>query len=145
MKKLMLFGFVLLATVSAHAASEFGLTGRQHESYDDTLNVRSIELTLSGTPGVISTITVPSGAKGFRLYPRSNHIRFMVNAGGSTNQIAAVAASSALIITSTDAARGGIAKNDAWETRLLPAIDNRPRYLYLRSTTASVVVDIEFF
>lgn len=111
---------------------------RQWESYQDTSFEKSIEITLSGTPGTNTTVTLPDDAKGFRLYPRSNHIRFAVNA-----TCAAVATSSSTTIAASALAIGGIAKNDIWETRLLPAGSSRT--LSLESATGSVVVDLETF
>ena len=118
------------------------LEARQMESYSDTGNEKSIEVTLSGTPGTLTTITVPAWAKGFKLYPRSNAVRFAV--GKSTRTAAAVGASSGASLTESDMGVGGICKADMWETRLLPS-NTTGRVMTLRSTTASVVIDVEFF
>jgi hypothetical protein len=115
------------------------LEARQIESYVDTANESSLEVTLSGTPGTVTTITLPNTAKGFKLYPRTNHIRFSVN----NTSTAAVGTSSSTTVAASVFAVGGIAKNDMWETRLLP--NGASRTLSLRSTTASVVVDVEVF
>ena len=120
------------------AASD-DLAGRQFESYVDTGAEQSIEITLSGTPGTVTTVTLPAAAKGFKLYPRTNHVRFSVD----NTSLAAVATSSAATIAASAFAVGGIAKGDMWETRLLPSATTRT--LSLRSTTASVVVDLEVF
>jgi hypothetical protein len=98
----------------------------------------SIEITLSGTPGTVTTVTIPDTARGVRLYPRSNAIRFAIG-----EDPAAVATSSSTTIAATALAVGGIAKPDQWEVRLLEA--GTGRTVRLRSTTASVVVDLEVF
>lgn len=114
------------------------LLRRQWESYEDTGYEQSIEITLSGTPGTVTTVTVPNDAKGFRLYPRSNAVRFAV---GST--VAAVATSSSTTIAATAFAVGGIAKANIWETRLLPSGSSRT--VTINSPSASVVIDMEIF
>lgn len=98
----------------------------------------SLEVTLSGTPGTVTTITLPNTARGIRLFPRSNHIRFAIG-----ESPAAVGASSSQTVAAAAFGAGGIAKADLWEVRLLEA--GASRTLRLRSTTASVVVDIECF
>lgn len=136
---------LLLFPALGWAASTAEPKARIDESYVDTGKEESVEVTLSATAGLVSTVTVPSWAKGFRLYPRSNHIRFSVQIGTTERAVEAVGTATAGAAVSTTTVNvGGIAKNDVWETRLLPA-DNRPRYIYLRSTTTSVVVDLEFF
>ena len=105
----------------------------------DTSREKSIEITLSGTPGELSTVTLPDDAIGFKIYPRTNHIRFAVNQG------AAAVATGTTTVTAANFAVGGIAKNDMWEVRLLPPRYLGARILTLRSTTASVVVDLEVF
>jgi hypothetical protein len=98
----------------------------------------SIEITLSGTPGTVTTVTIPDTARGVRLYPRSNAIRFAIG-----EDPAAVATSSSTTIAASALAAGGIAKADTWEVRLLEAGSSRT--VRLRSATASVVVDLEVF
>jgi hypothetical protein len=98
----------------------------------------SIEITLSGTAGTVTTVTIPDTARGVRLYPRSDAIRFAIG-----EDPAAVATSSATTIAATALAVGGIAKADQWEVRLLEA--GTGRTVRLRSATASVVVDLEVF
>jgi len=88
-------------------------------------------------------VTLPDDCKGFRLYPRSNHIRFAVDNGVLARTLAAVATDSDGTVAAADLAVGGIAKNDIWETRLLPS--GTTRLLTLRSITASVIVDLEVF
>lgn len=111
------------------------------ESLVDTGNEKSLEITLSATPGTITNITLPDAAKGFRLFPRTNHIRFSVN-NTSPAAVGTVAANDQTVVAA-DFAVGGIAKADLWETRLLPHGKNRT--LSLRSITGSVVVDCEVF
>jgi len=124
-------------------AKDLQVMQRQWESYEDTAFERSIEITLDATPGNLTTVTLPDDCKGFRLYPRSNHIRFAVSNGTFSRTLAAVATDSDGTVAASDFAIGGIAKNDTWETRLLPS--GTTRILTLRSTTASVVVDVEVF
>lgn len=121
---------------SSNAAT---VESRSAESYVDTGNEKSIEITLSGTPGEITVVTLPDTAKGFKLYPRTNGVRFSVN----NTSPAAVATSSTTPIAASALAVGGIAKPDMWETRLLP--NGTARTLSLRSATASVVVDLEVY
>lgn len=116
------------------------------ESLIDTGAEGSIECTLSATPGNLTTITVPSTAKGFKLYPRINHVRFAVYPSGTVRTLAAVATDSTGTVAASAFAIGGIAKNDQWEVRLLPPTrSGETRVLTLRSITASVIVDVEVF
>ena len=98
----------------------------------------SIEITLSGTPGTVTTVTIPDTAQGFRLYPRANACRFAVG-----EDPAAVGASSSTTIAAAAFGAGGIAKPDQWETRLIAP--GAGRTVRLRSTTASLIVDMEVF
>lgn len=100
--------------------------------------LKSIEITLSATPGTVTTVTLPDEAIGFRLNPRSNPCRFAVG-----EDPAAVATISATTIAASTMAVGGIARADAWETRLLDT--GQTRTLHLRSATASLVIDLEVF
>jgi len=109
-----------------------------YEAFVDTGVEGSIEVTLSGTPGDVTVITLPDSSKGFKLFPRTNAIRFSVNATP-----AAVATSATTPIAASAFAIGGIAKENLWEIRLLPP--GTSRTLNLRSITASVVIDIEVF
>jgi len=146
MRKLILLSMILLLPAITMAASSRSSNQRVRESYVDTGKVTSIEITLSAAAGTVSTVTIPSWAKGFRLYPRTNHIRFSVREVSDTVDVvlSTVTTSSILIITSTDPARGGIAKANLWETRLLP-FDGTTRTIHFMSATASVVLDLEFF
>lgn len=146
------FGILIAFTVLLSTAPAFAAAGQSQmemlkESYSDTGSEASIEITLSGTPGNLTTVTLPTTAKGFRLYPRTNHVRFAVYNSDSARTLAAVATDSDGTVAAADLAIGGIAKNDQWETRLLPAEPQGSvgRVLTLRSTTASVVVDLETF
>lgn len=84
----------------------------------------------SGSVNTTSTINVPDGAMGFRIFPTSNSIRFGINEAP-----AAVGSLPTL-------ANGGIAKNDIWETRIIG--NGVSRTLQLLSTAATTV-DVEFF
>jgi len=146
--RLILIAFaVCLSGKLAHAAASKSLEQRQFEAYEDSAQLVSAELTLSATVGVVSTVTIPSWAKGVRMYSRTNTSRFAVQNGTTQITLGAVTAltsSADAVTTEALMAVGGILKNDQWETRLLP-YDGRQRYLYLRSATASTVVDVEFF
>jgi hypothetical protein len=125
-------------------ASKSDAGAREMESYVDTGSEKSIQITLSGTPGTVTTVSLPDEAKGFRMYP-DNACRFGIN-----QTPAAIATSSATTIASSAFALGGIAKASAWETRLLPSpvktkATDLERTLQLRSTTASVVIELEIF
>ena len=123
---------------SSNAAT---IDSRHGESYIDTGAEKSVEITLSATPGTVTNITVPDTAKGFKLYPRTDHIRFSVN-NTSPAAVATVATNDQTVVAA-DFAVGGIAKGNLWETRLLP--NGASRTISLRSATASVVVDLEVF
>ncbi len=150
MKKLIILAILFGVAPSLYAASNKDLSGRVFQSYDDTGKVQSLELTLSGTAGLASTVTIPSWANGFRLYPRSNSIRFYVDTSTvSAIQAVGVVATGAAASTNSFT-NGDIAKNDLWETRLLPCSGGSgsgctQRYLYLNSTTVSVVIDVTVF
>jgi len=115
------------------------LEDRQKESYVDTGVETSCEVTTSATPNLVTTITLPASTKGFKLFPRSNAIRFAVNR--DTVTVATSTATS--IVAASVFTAGGIAKADMWEVRLLPSVATRT--LRLSSATASVVVDVELF
>lgn len=112
----------------------------------DTGNEKSMELTLSGTPNTITTVTIPSGSLGFKLYPRTNHVRFGVYLSDSPRSVVVVSTSALTVVPASQFSVGGIAKPDQWETRILPTERlGADRIIKLLSTTASVVVDLEFF
>lgn len=98
----------------------------------------SIQVTLSGTPGTVTTITLPDTARGVRLYPRTSNVRFAVG-----EDPAAVGTSSATTVAASVFAVGDVAKADQFEVRILES--GTSRTLRLRSTTASVVVDVSVF
>ena len=98
----------------------------------------SIEITLSGTPGTVTTVTIPDGARGFCLYPRNGNARFAVG-----ENPAAVGASSSTTIAASALTVGGIAKANEWVTRLIEP--GTSRTLRLRSLTASLILDLEVF
>lgn len=120
------------------------LVDRQFESYSDLGHEMSLLVTLSATPGVITTITLPANVKGIKLYPRTTDIRFAVSSTASVRVPVAEAASSSLTITASSAfALGAVAKADMWEKRLLHS--NTGRSLKIMSATASGVVEVEIF
>ncbi len=150
MKKLGALTLALfLAYSNAMAASAKDITQRVHESFEDSLFIRSINITLNrDAANIITTVTVPMDAKGFRIYPSSTGIRFAVGIpDNSTPALAAIAVSTSPLtaeISSTTLAVGGIAIASIWETRLLP-FTGQLRKLYLRAPTAGAVLDLEFF
>lgn len=97
----------------------------------------SIQVTLSGTPGTITTVEIPNWAKGMRLYP-ATAVRF-----GISEDPAAIATSSSTDIAASSLAVGGIARASEWATRKLA--DGNGRELHLRGAAGSEVVDVEFF
>lgn len=101
--------------------------------------------TLNATPETLTTLQIPSWARGFRLWPTGAQIRFAVGEDpGALYAPAAAGAGVAQDLLSANYGVGAIAKPDTWETRLLtPSF--AARTLRLRSTTASVVVDVDFF
>jgi hypothetical protein len=100
----------------------------------------SIEITLSGTPGTVTVVTLPDYARGFRLFPRSNACRFAI---GQVPAAVATVATGDQVVAAADFAVGGIAKADGWEVRLLVA--GTARTLQISSITASLIVDVECF
>lgn len=116
------------------------------ESLVDTGSESSIEITLSSTAGNLTIVTLPTTAKGFKLYPRSSSIRFAVYQSDAARTLAAVATATGSTVAIGAFAIGAIAKNDVWEVRLLPPVLlGKDRTLSLRSTAGSVVVDLETF
>lgn len=124
---------------------------RETESYVDSDRVQSMSVTLSGSAGTVTSITLPRWAKGFRLKPATNAGRFSV---GRTP--AAQAAKTATTLATSDFAEGAAMEADVWEARLLPSVARKAdgtvdpssaagRVLKLRSTTASLVVQVELF
>lgn len=103
-----------------------------------TAELISAEVTLSDTPGTVTAIALPEWVRGVRLYPRSNAVRFAIDEDPD-----AVGTSSATSIAANALTVGGIAKADAWEVRVIA--DGDDRELRMRSTAASVVVDVELF
>lgn len=111
---------------------------REMESYVDAdKETQSVQVTMGTTPAV-TKINIPDTAKGFRLYPRVNDIRFSVN-----ETVTAVQSSSAATVTTSLFGQGGIAKAEMWETRLL--MSGVGRFLTLISATSSTVVEVEIF
>jgi hypothetical protein len=98
---------------------------------------KSVEVTLSGTPGEVTSLAVLEGAEGVKIYPASD-VRFALN-----GDPAAKASSSDASIAASALAAGAIAKAGQWETRLLQP--GTGRTLRMASATASVVVEVEFF
>lgn len=98
---------------------------------------KSIEVTLNHTPGTVTSIAVPAGAEGVKLYPSAD-ARFAFG-----EDPAVKATSSDASIATTALAAGGIAKASMWEVRLLPG--GTGRTLRLLSGTADAVVEVEFF
>lgn len=149
-KVLSLFAFSILMSCGLYAAGteskvsgNVSISPRENESYVDTGGEISAEITLSASAGQVSTITVPSGYKAFCAYPRTNHARFSVQNGSVSRLAGAVGTVSAgASAGESNFGIGGILKNDIWTCRLLP-YDGSERYIYLRSTTGSVVVDFE--
>jgi hypothetical protein len=114
------------------------LESRQLESYVDTGAEQSLQITLSGTPGTVTTITLPDAAKGVKMYPVSQKVQFAIN-----NAAATLATSTATTIAASAFGVGGIAFNDMWETRLLPS--GADRTLSLVGGFANTVVYVEVF
>lgn len=117
---------------------------REMESYVDTGSTKSLEVTLSGTPGTVSTVYIPTDAKGFKIISASK-VRFAVNA-----TVAVVGTSSTASTASSVFTNGGVAEAGLAEVRLLPSnkktkSTDLERYITLISLVASVVVTIEVF
>lgn len=108
-------------------------------------NMKRVELTLSATPNTVTSVVIPTSARGFGIRPASYMVDF--NVGAAPENLSAVATNDQDVVASDEYA-GGFAFADEWTWRLLedyhPA-SNASRMLYIKSTTASVVVRIEFF
>jgi hypothetical protein len=102
-----------------------------------TGGLKSLTVTLSGTPGTVTTITLPDSAQGFRLYP-SHDTRFAVGEAPAT-----AATSAAATIAAAAFAVGATAKANLWEERSIAA--GASRTLRLKSATASAVVEVEVY
>lgn len=81
------------------------------------------------TAGEVLPISLPEGARGFRLWPYEDPIRFAVDgnpAANGENQLAA----------------GGFAQPGQWETRILPPGSTTLR---LRSAESEALCQVEIF
>jgi len=116
---------------------------RVHESYEDLGSEKSIEITLSATPGTVTTVNIEEDFKGFKIYPLANDIRFAVSDGVVSRTVSSKTTSSSTTINTTDLVSGGVAKADLWEVRSF--LSGESRTLMLLSATASVVVELELF
>jgi hypothetical protein len=126
-------------------AQEENLDARHMESYVDTGNEKSIEITLSGTPETVTTVSIPSYAKGFRVYSATLGLRFAVNA-----TVTAIGTSSDTTIASSVFTTGGVIVPANWETRLLPPqirikSTDVERTISFSCTVASAVFKLEIF
>ncbi len=125
-------------------AEKSDLGAREMESYVDTGKSKSIEITLS-TAGTVTTLTLPSDAKGFRVYSSTDRIRFSVN-----NTVEVKATSVLTTIPASALAVGGIVLPGYWETRLLPSIvktksTDPQRTISFSSALDNSVFDLETF
>jgi len=102
-----------------------------------TGKLASIELTLSGTPGTVTTVTLPDWARGVRL-SATEECRFAVG-----EDPAEQATSSATTVAAAAFAVGNVIVADQAEVRLLET--GASRTLRLSSETASAVVVVEAF
>jgi len=126
-------------------ASRNNLNAKHDESFEDTGKEKSIQITLSATPETVTTISIPSDYKGFRIYSANDNVIFAVNA-----TVVAVGTSSATTIASSAFTVGGVALSGQWETRLLPPSTKQKstdaeRYITLYSLVASTVLTLEIF
>jgi hypothetical protein len=145
MKKLLLVIATLFIGTLSFAAGSQSQAEREHEFHEDTLYLYSANITLDqSVAGNVSTVTIPTKAKGFRIYAASAGIRFAVGMGNQVPTLAAVANITSLGISSSSLAIGGMTKVNIWEQRLLP-FDGSTRRLSLRAPTTGAVLDLEFF
>ena len=143
------FVFSLFLPSLLKAASSSLPSQRVDESYEDTKFVYSQQITLNRDSAVIiSTVVVPPEAKGFRIFPSSDGIRFAVGMSSiGVPALAAISTSTSPLtaeISSTSFAVGGVVISGQWETRLLP-FDGSLRRLYFRAAAAGAVFVLEFF
>jgi hypothetical protein len=150
MKKLLFVASLLfLSPLISEAASNNVNVQREYESYQDTgLCMFHEDGTTSATALLVTTVTIPSCAKGFRLTPVTTPIIYSIEPRVQSNYVeAALSSSAGVAITTTTLNIGNRAFNDEEEVRLLPC-DEYPcegRKMYLMSTGTSVDFYIEFF
>ena len=119
------------------AGNSRNLGTREVESYVDTGNCKSLQITL-GNAGVITTVTLPNEAKGFKMVPKTNNAYFAVN-----KTVETLATSSLQTIPASAFSDNGIAYSDALEIRLLPS--GISRTIQIMSPVNATVVDLEVF
>ncbi|MBU0572005.1 MAG: hypothetical protein KKC50_08205 [Candidatus Omnitrophica bacterium] len=118
-------------------AKERDLGNRELESYVDTGFEKGLEITM-GLTGVVTTVTLPDEAKGFKLFCSGADIYFAVNA-----TVESLATSALATIPATAFSKTGIALEDFWEVRLLPS--GIARTLTMKATIDNPVVLLEVF
>lgn len=101
--------------------------------------VKGIKVTLHATAGTVTSVTIPSFARGVRVNP-SAVVRMAVDADP-----AAEATSSSQSIAEASLAAGAYALANVWEVRMLEEYAEKARTLRLIGLAGSEVVYIEFF
>lgn len=100
--------------------------------------LKSVAITMPGA-GTVCVITLPDTATGLRLFPNTNPVRFAIGedpaAVGAPGAAAAIAATAFTV--------GSIAKEDQWETRILPP--GAGRTLRLLSLVNAAVIEVDTF
>jgi hypothetical protein len=94
------------------------------------------------TAGGVAGLTLPLGALGVGLYPRTNDVRFSLDNPPDPTPIVTALPTIQEGIKAAELGRGAIAKGNQWTRRLLPG--DKPGYtLYVLAESANTTVDIE--
>lgn len=102
--------------------------------------MKAVSITLSATPNTVSSVPVPTGAMGFRLFPTTADVVFAVDENPAA--LAAYTETGANNLALGGLSTGNAATANALEVRLLAAGAATVR---LASATASAVVRVGFF
>jgi hypothetical protein len=100
---------------------------------------KSIRVTLSGTAGTVTSVAVPSFARGLRVRPGAT-VRLAID-----EDPAAEATSSAVSVAESAMAAGAYALANEWEVRVLEDYAQKTRTLRLIGAAGSEQVYVEFF
>lgn len=100
--------------------------------------VKQILVTLSGAPGTVTSITLPSDVNGFGLYPSSVDVVYALD-----DAPAACATSSSAAIAATAFSLGDTAKTGLWTYRTVPRATSHT--LRLRGAAGSEVILVSIF
>jgi hypothetical protein len=101
--------------------------------------LKSVKVTLHATPGNVTTVAIPSFARGVLLYP-SAEVRFAVD-----EDPAAEATSADAAVAEAAMAVGGYLPAAEWSARTLEEYNGAAKELRLIGAAGSETVVVEFF